>query len=329
LTLVFDREAWSPKSFRRWQAQGIDVITYRKGKQTPWDALDFHPCVVAHDGPPETYWLAERSVRIIPATRNSPAFWMREIRCRSANGHQTAILTTRQDLPLEVIAARMFQRWRQENFFKYMQAEFNIDHLSTYATEPADPQRSVPNPERYRLEKSLKAKRAQLGRAHVRLANQQRDAAPQAKQAKEQTLIERLEHDCAELAAHIATLDKRVPLNAFMDDADIVQHETERHTLTQLIKVAAYRSERCLAGLIEPYFSRHHDEAHAFLKAVFRLPGDIIPEVESQQLRVRLYGLSNHRSQQALVALCNCVNQQQVNYPGTKLRMVFEAIQSH
>ncbi|ESQ15181.1 MAG TPA: hypothetical protein DDY14_07745 [Chromatiaceae bacterium] len=89
----------------------------------------------------------ERSVQIIPATGKSAAFWMREIRCRSANGHQAGILTTRQDLPLEVIAERMFQRWRQENFFKYMQAEFNSDHSSTYATELADPQRSVPNPE--------------------------------------------------------------------------------------------------------------------------------------------------------------------------------------
>jgi|AVFP01.1.fsa_nt_gi hypothetical protein len=43
LTLIFDRQAWSPKSFRRWQEQGIDVITDRKGKQTPWDASDFHP----------------------------------------------------------------------------------------------------------------------------------------------------------------------------------------------------------------------------------------------------------------------------------------------
>jgi hypothetical protein len=329
LTLIFDREAWSPKSFQRWKAQGIDVITYRKGKQTPWDALDFHPCVVVHDGQAETYWLAERSVQVIAATRKCRAFWMREIRCLSANGHQTAILTTRQDLPLEVIADRMFQRWRQENFFKYMQAEFNIDHLSTYATEPGDPERSVPNPERYRLEKSLKAKRAQLGRAHVRLVGQQRDGATQAKQAKEQTLIERLEEECAELAEQIGGMEKRVPLKAVMAAERIVQHETERHTLTQLIKIAAYRSESCLASLIEPFYSRHHDEAHAFLKAVFRLPGDIIPDEQAQQLRVRLYGLSNNRSQQALIALCNCVNQQQVNYPGTTLRLVFEAIQSH
>jgi hypothetical protein len=30
------------------------------------------------------------------------------------------IVTTRQDLPAAVLARRMFDRWRQENFFKYV-----------------------------------------------------------------------------------------------------------------------------------------------------------------------------------------------------------------
>ena len=151
LTLVFDREAWSPKSFQRWHTQGSDVITYRKGKQTPWDTQDFRPFSVERNAKSVTYWLAERSVQVIPANSKRPAFWMREIRRLCKNGHQTAILTTRQDLSAEVIADRMFARWRQENFFKYMQAEFNLDHLSTYATESADPERMVPNPERREL----------------------------------------------------------------------------------------------------------------------------------------------------------------------------------
>ena len=328
LTLVFDREAWSPDAFRRWHAQGVDVITYRKGKQVPWEAQDFQPVTLERDGKAVTYWLAERSAQVIPATKKTPAFWMREIRRLSQNGHQTAILTTRQDRPAEVIAERMFARWRQENFFKYMQAEFNIDHLSTDATEAADPERMVPNPERRRLQKTLKAKQAQLGRAHVRLAEQQRDAASTAKQVKEAALIKRETH-CDQLAEHIKTLDKRVPLKTLMETEQIVQHETERKTITQLIKVVAYRSERCLASLVEPFFARHDDEVHAFLKAVFQLPGDILPDHDRQELRVRLYGLANYRSQQALIALCECLNTQQVVYPGTELRLVFEAIQSH
>ena len=329
LTLVFDREAWSPQSFQRWHTQGVDIITYRKGQQRPWEAQDFQSVTLERDGKSVTYWLAERSVQVIPANRKRPAFWMREIRRLSHTGHQTAILTTRQDLPAEVIAERMFARWRQENFFKYMQAEFNIDHLSTYATEAADPERMVPNPERRRLAKALKAKQAQLGRAHVRQAAQQRDAASTAKHAKEAALIKRLEADCDQLAERLKALDKRVPLKSAMEVEEIVQHETERKTITQLIKVVAYRSERCLASLLEPFFARHDDEVHAFLKAVFQLPGDILPDHERQELRVRLYGLANHRSQQALVALCQCLNTQQVVYPGTELQLVFEAIQSH
>jgi hypothetical protein len=33
VTIVFDREGWSPESFKRWHDQGFDVLTYRKGKQ--------------------------------------------------------------------------------------------------------------------------------------------------------------------------------------------------------------------------------------------------------------------------------------------------------
>jgi len=329
LTLVFDREAWSPASFRRWHSQGVAVITYRKGKQAPWEAQDFQPVTREHNGTSVTYWLAERSVPVIPATRQRPAFWMREIRRLSQNGHQTAILTTRQDLPVAVIAERMFARWRQENFFKYMQAEFNIDHLSTYATEPADPQRHVPNPERTRLEKALKAKKTQLGRAHVRHATQQRDGTSVAKQAQEAQTIERLARECDELGERIQAMEKHVPLQSVLDEDKIVQHETERKTITQLIKVVAYRSESCLASLVEPFFARHDDEARAFLKTLFRLPGDILPDHERHELRVRLYGLANNRSQQALIALCDCLNTQRAIYPGTELRLVFEAIQSH
>ena len=329
LTLIFDREAWSPKSFRQWHAEGTEVITYRKGKQTPWDVQDFRPFHLERDGRSVTYLLAERSVQIIPANSKRPAFWMREIRRLSDNGHQSAILTTRQDLPAEEIADRMFARWRQENFFKYMQAEFNIDHLSTYATEQADPDRIVPNPARSKLEKSLKAKKAQLGRAHVRQAEQQRDGSSAAKQAKGTETIKRLVEECDQLSERIKALEKRVPLKTILNADHIVQHETERKTITQLIKVVAYRSESCLASIVEPFFARHDDEARAFLKTVFRFPGDIIPDRERNELRVRLYGLANNRSQQALIALCECLNTQQANYPGTELRLVYEAIQSH
>jgi hypothetical protein len=39
--------------------------------------------------------------------------------------------------------------------------------------------------------------------------------------------------------------------------------------------------------------------------------------------------MANNRSQQALIALCDHLNVQQLQYPGTDLRLVYEAVQSH
>ena len=36
LTVVFDREGWSPDAFLRFADLGFDVLTYRKGKQSTW-----------------------------------------------------------------------------------------------------------------------------------------------------------------------------------------------------------------------------------------------------------------------------------------------------
>ncbi len=329
LTLVFDREAWSPQSFQQWHSQGAEVITYRKGKQTPWDPEDFRPLSVEHHGKSVTYSLAECSVQVIAANRKQPALWMREIRRLCKNGHQSAILTTRQDLPAAEIAHRMFGRWRQENFFKYLQDEFNIDHLSTYATEPADPERMVPDPERRALIKSLQATKAQLGRAYAQRGKHQRNRASTAKQEKATEAIERLERQCEQLSERINAMEKRVPLKSIYEADKIVHHERERKTITQLIKVVAYRSESCLASIVEPFFVRHDDEVRAFLKAVFCLPGDIIPDYQRHELRVRLYGLANNRSQQALIALCEYLNTQPMKYPGTHLRLVYDTVQSH
>jgi len=38
----------------------------------------------------------------------------------------------------------MFERWRQENFFKYLREEYLIDALADYQVEPDDPTRSIP-----------------------------------------------------------------------------------------------------------------------------------------------------------------------------------------
>ena len=71
---------------------------------------------------------------------------LRQVTRLTENHHQTPVLTSRWDLRDIVVAYRMFERWRQENFFKYLRQEYLIDALIDYEVEPDDPLRSVPNP---------------------------------------------------------------------------------------------------------------------------------------------------------------------------------------
>jgi hypothetical protein len=41
----------------------------------------------------------------------------------AVSDHQTPVLTSRRDLSAVEVAYRMFERWRQENFFKYINAD--------------------------------------------------------------------------------------------------------------------------------------------------------------------------------------------------------------
>jgi|SRR5690554_6952021 len=84
--------------------------------------------------------------------------WFREIRKLSESGHQTPIITTHPNLSAEMTAAKMFVRWTQENFFKYVIANFDFDRMIQYGTEPVNQKLSVPNPEYNRLTYEIKKK---------------------------------------------------------------------------------------------------------------------------------------------------------------------------
>ncbi|EQD59644.1 hypothetical protein B1B_08117, partial [mine drainage metagenome] len=106
-----------------------------------------------------TYDLHDQPVRFLKGKLR-----LRQITRLCEGGHQTQIITSRWELRDIEVAYRMFDRWRQENFFKYMREEFLLDALVDYRIEPEDPTRSIPNPERRALEKQCRAARAELAK---------------------------------------------------------------------------------------------------------------------------------------------------------------------
>lgn len=326
ILLVFDREGWSPDRFAAWKTQNVEVITYRKGEQSTW-RKGFEEVTGRVDGRKISYCLAEREVEL------SNGLGVREIRRLCEDGHQTSIITTNESLRGIEIAHRMFSRWRQENFFRYMRHEYALDHLWTYATEPADPKRLVTPPRRAALQKKLASARS----ARTKLITRRVDLEPGRKTrvggrmldeeglddliAKRETEIDRLE-------STLAGLPKRVPLDTVLEPEEIVRLERERKVLADAIKLTAYRAESSLARLIEPFFARHEDEARKFLKTIFQATADIIPDDHGRTLTIRFHGLANPRASRALAQLCHLASETDVRYPGTDLYLRFTTLVS-
>jgi transposase len=328
VTLVFDREGWSPKSFERWFKEDIDVITYRKGKYDPW-AEDCFIEVESHvRGKAVKYLLGERSIKI------NEHFWLREVRRLCDDGHQTSVITTRQDLGCEQVARRMFFRWNQENYFRYMREEYALDHLVTNDVEPADVERLVPNP----AKKEKKKLTTKLKRELEKLKKEFGDKALRNDETRRPTMrgfniansgykkkILNLEKEIEQSEADQKQIPDRIAIKHLLSEHEIVRLETERKMFTDGIKMICYRAETCLMNLIAPFFARNNDEGRAFLKSVFQQPADIIPDKDRRIMNVKFHTMSTPRANRALKQLCDVMNHESYVYPGTRMTLVFMA----
>ena len=162
LTLVFDREGWSPTLFENLAQRGIAVITWHKGRrQEPWPEDEFKLATVPIHGPggrgSREVRLAEKRISLTNGLE------VRQIRCLVESGRQMPLVTTDFGVPLEQIAGMLMSRWSQENFFKYMREEFNLDAMPVHDLAEQDPEAKVINPAWRELDRSIRNLRKKLG----------------------------------------------------------------------------------------------------------------------------------------------------------------------
>ena len=178
------------------------------------------------------YLLHEQPVRFLRGKLR-----LRQVTRLTDNGKQTPILTSRWDLRDIVVAHRMFERWRQENFFKYMREEFFIDPLSDYQVEPDYPERSVPNPTRKAIDKQRRKPRAHLNRIKESYGSAFLDyfqGCTQTKRAftfSEKQIFQEIQmatDQIAALAAQQKPLPTRVPLAQTQPGQNPVKLPTDR-----------------------------------------------------------------------------------------------------
>lgn len=295
LTLVFDRGGWSPALFERLLGQDIDILTYRKGTIEPVPKESFQ----SYPRPDEPAWLLHDG-RV--ELRNGLS--LRQI-TRLVGEHQTAIVTSRTEEPADVLAARMFNRWGQENFFKYMRAEYDLDGLVEYGSEPRDPLREVPNPEWTRRNKVLQKARARQKDILARTLDANHEEAKAAAATVEEA---RLQRDA---------VARRVTLGALENPS--VRLPEKRKRLYDGLKTVAYQIETALANAVAPFYHRSEDEGRTLISAALRSCGNL--EVKADELIVSLAPQSSPHRTQAIADLCRLLDATATRFPGSSLRL--------
>ena len=344
LTLVFDREGWSPALFRELRAVGIAVVSWRKGPQAErWPDSEFRAASIPVRSPlgeamlegrlaereldlgghcqvREIRFWAERRLR--GEGKNGQPRKPRELAGEPAEGQrQPALVSTHPSLAAEQLAGLLRSRWTQENFFKYMRAEFGLDSLPEHGLVEVDAQAWVVNPAWRAIDKALKKARNEVG--HLR---RKRALEPNAKTPKARELDEQIEAcdklvEGFELARKVT--DQHMLAGELSEPEKLQALPEPLRQLMQTLRMLAYRAETCMAAALAPQLD-NPATARSLLKALFQSEACLLPDPARGTLTVRLPHQASQAQDAALAPLLEELNRTRTVFPGTQLRLVYE-----
>ena len=330
--LVFDREGYSPAFFAKmWQCHRIACITYHKHPADAWPVHWFSKQQVSlPSGEIVTMSLAEMGSQV---GTGKNAVWMREVRKLTDSGHQTSLISTAYELPHIELAGRLFSRWCQENFFRYMMQHFAIDLLAEYGTEDFPDTEQVVNPAWRELDKTRNALVSKLRYRQARFTEMTMHPEAENNQARYQKWLQKkadlleqiqhFEHQLSTVKAKLKQTPKHITWAALKDKDKFYRLLPGRKRLIDTVRMTAYRAETAMAGLLMGP-AVDSAAARSLLQDLFVTEADILPEPENQLLRIRVHGASTPAANRALLRLVEQLNESEVIYPGTDMRLSYE-----
>jgi hypothetical protein len=330
LTLVMDREGYSPDFFSHLKAQRIAILTYHKFPGEKWPAEEFtRQSVRLHTGQVVEVDLAERGTRL------SNGLWVREVREQNTNGSQSSILSTHWKLDLNRIAARMAARWSQENFLKYMREHFGLDRLIEHGTTPLPETTVVVNPAHRRLDQQVRRQRASLYRIHAQLGAHVLPEKPTPQQVEcfevqGGALRQKIQEQTQALEKQIqerGQTPRKVKLKDLPEAERFHQLCPESKHFIDTVKMIAYRAESALASEIKEGMARE-DDARALLRRLFVTPANVRPDPMAKTLTVEIHRLGSPLQDAAIAHLCQQLTDTETSFPTTHLRLIYRQVGS-
>ena len=311
-TFIFDREAYEPAFFiRLWETYRIAVITYRKNVKDKWDQNTFKSVDVTVLNQAVTMLLCEQKIEL-------GGFSFREKRRLGKDGHQTAIITTHPSIDIGVVAGRMFGRWSQENFFRYLIQDYDFDKMIEFGTQTLDTEQKAVNPNYRQINHQIKKAREKIKRLEAKFfplfkqvmeENIDQIPALTQKQSEYKTMLEKLKQDEKELMEARSKCEPKITLCQMPEQTRYNQLKTEGKMLMNVIKMICYRAESSLVSLSAPYLNRVGEEGRMLIKQIIANNADLKPDYKNKTLTITLHSLSAPRFNKAASEIATILNQ--------------------
>ena len=326
LTLVFDREGYDIPFFKRlWDNYRIAILTYRKNVRDNWPDDSFQSIDVTVLELTVKMRICEREVVL-------GGMALREIRRLTDSGHQTSIITNNQFISAAVAAGRMFGRWSQENFFRYMIMDYDFDKMIEYGIEPLDEKKEVVNPQYRKLNHKLKKEKEKTARLEAKLLRTVEESL-QAELGKLQPLLQR-ESDLVEKISQcrlaqqqtLTERDKlppRITLKEMPDQTRYDRLKPESKMLMNIIRMICYRAETAVANILTEY-TENNNEKRMLVKNIIETNADIVEDRKNKTLTVTLHALSANRYNEPTAKLAEMLTQTETIFPDTELKLIFK-----
>ncbi len=334
LVLVFDREGYSPEFFRQmWEEHRIGCISYHKHPGERWAQESFcDQTFLLSGGQSVTMALAERGSLVGSGKK---ATWMREVRKLTESGHQVSLISTAFAVAHTELAARLFSRWCQENFFRYMMQHFALDVLAEHGTAPlADTQRVI-NPAWRELDKrrrsvggKLTTRQAKFTSLTLHPTSENHPKRWRKWVEKKAGLLEEIqqyENELEQIKAARKATEHYLRWDQLAEEHKFYALAPTRRRLLDTIRMIAYRAETAMVPLL---LDEHTDSpaARTILQDLFESAADLVVEADQNRLRVCVHRSARPVTDRHLQRLFTQLNEAELAYPGTELILHYELV---
>lgn len=325
-TVVFDREGYSPDLFEELQQRRIAVLSYHRYPRGDWEAMEFQEHTVELvNGERVPMQLAERETRL------SKGLEIREVRKLSPDGQQISLLTTHRRLEITTLAASLFARWSQENFFRYMRQHYALDALVERGSQAVSDTEVTVNPAWRTLNNEVRKQHVVLRKERARFAavslteplSEPEVARYAAGQAQQQDKIEQLQRRLDLIKTERKATAHHIPVKDLPEKDRFTRLLPERKHFIDTIKMISYRAETSLVSIVREKMARA-DDARCLLQQIFATEVDLVPDLQARTLTITLHHLTQAAHDQVARHLCEQLNETETVFPDTQLRLVFK-----